>query len=202
VHAKQAAAGERLIVELDVPAAHGLALIAHAARRQHHGAALFDGALDILDRAEITTLGLIADDVLDGIAGDRHSGRHFQLFHELVVAEQEVEVGIEQDDAVVHVVEDGLHHSARALDIFLGESQSLLTILELGDVAIDAKHAAVGQMVVVEFDIVAVDRAPLVAAAARIADDRRDLLNLAFDLIRLQRAVLAALRLEADHVVA
>ena len=48
----------------------------------------------------------------------------------------------------------------------------------------------------------AADRAPLIAAAGRIADDRSDLPNLGFDLVGLQRAILAALRLEADHVVA
>ena len=144
MHTKQAAAGERLVSELDVPAAHCFALVAHTAGRQHHGAALLDRMFDVVGRSEIAALGLIADNVLDRSTGGRHSARYFELFHELLVAEHEVEPGVEQDDAVVHVVEDGLHHRARALDILFGQGQGLLAVLELGNVAIDAKHAAVG----------------------------------------------------------
>ena len=88
------------------------------------------------------------------------------------------EVRVEQDDAVVHVVEDGLHHRAGALDVLLGLGQRLLAVLQFGDVAIDAEHAAVGQRLVVELDVAAARRAALVAAALRIADDRCDLLDL------------------------
>ncbi len=44
VHAEQAAIGEQQIDELDVAAAHDLALVADAARRQHIGTALLHDA--------------------------------------------------------------------------------------------------------------------------------------------------------------
>ncbi len=95
------------------------------------------------------------------------TGRHLQLLQELVVAEHETEVRVDQDHAIVHVVEDGLHHRAGALDILLGLGQRLLAVLQLGDVAIDAERAAVGQRTVVELDVAAARGAALVAAARR-----------------------------------
>ena len=94
--------------------------------------------------------------------------RHVELVHELVVAEHQIEVLVDQDDAVVHVVEDGLHHRAGALDVLLGGGQRLLALLQLGDIAVNAEHAAVRQRVVGELDVAAAQRAALVAV--RLSD--------------------------------
>ena len=116
------------------------------------------------------------------------SRRETLEIHELAVDELPAHILVEQHHAVAHVVEHGLHDRARLLGLgarrgcfgarafggvargfggFLGGGERFLALLQLGDVAIDAEQAAVVERLVVEFDVAAVRRAPLVAVAAR-----------------------------------
>ena len=75
-----------------------------------------------------------------------------------------------------------------------------LALLQLGDVAIDAEQAAVGERLVGELDVAPALRRPLVAVAAGRAHHVGALHDDLLDVADL--AEVAALRLIADHVVA
>src|SRR6185295_19328037 len=75
-----------------------------------------------------------------------------------------------------------------------------LTVLQLGDVAVNAEQSAVLQWLEREFEIFAARGALLVAAAARALDQRDALPHGALDV--LGRAELAALGEDADHLMA
>ena len=198
VDAEQAAVGERLVVELDVAAADRQAVVAHAARGEHHFAPFAHQGLDVLDRTEIAALGLETDDVLAGISCRGDLGWDPQRLHEFVVAEPEAELLVEQDNAVIHVVEHGLQDLAGVLDIRLGGGQRLLALLEVGDVAVEPEPAAVAQRLERELDVSAGGGAPLVAASARLHRARRQLLDLACDVG--DRAVIAAFDQNPDQI--
>ena len=103
--------------------------------------------------AVFAALRLEADHLVAGGAGRRSISRRVALPLDVnAVAELPAEILVPQRDAVVHVVEDGLHQLAGALDVLLGRGQRLLALTQLGDVAEHREDAAVADRLEVVFD--------------------------------------------------
>ena len=99
-------------------------------------------SLGVRQRAVFAALRLEADHVVaGGDAGLHHLGGVALPLDVDAVAEFPAEILVPQRDAVAHVVEDGLHQRAGALDILLGRGQRLLALLQLGDVAVYTREA-------------------------------------------------------------
>ena len=174
--------------------------MARAARRHHARGQLVDLALDVIDRTMIATLNLQADEVAHRSSRLQHFGWVLQQLDMTAVAEPPAAILAVKRDAVIHVVEHGLHQRAGALDILLGGGQRLLAIPEFGDVAAGREQAAVGQRVEVELDGAAGRGAPLIAIAAGLAHQRGALAHGLLDVDTW--AVIAARDAEAQQVVA
>ena len=143
VDADDGAVVERLVAHLDVMAAGGGPLEAHAARRAHVLDLLADLGLDVVDRAEIAALDLEAPDVAHQAAGIHHVGRIVLELHHPLVDEMHADVVAlrrHQRDAVVHVVDHGGEDVARAFDF----APALLHLLEQPH-GLDRDHRLIGE---------------------------------------------------------
>jgi hypothetical protein len=117
IHRQQTTTRQMLEVEVDPAAARGLARVAVAARLAHHRDALLDHLLEIVDRPEIAAQRLEADDVLPRSAGIGDLRREALELHELAVDHLPAEIGVEQHETVVHVVEHDLQTLARRFEL-------------------------------------------------------------------------------------
>ena len=104
---------DRLVLEFDIAPAHGAPLVAHAARIAHHRGALVHRLFDIVERAEIAALRPESGSPRRRSSVRGQFLRHAQEFREFAVAECPAEIAVGKRDAVVHVVEHGLHQVAR-----------------------------------------------------------------------------------------
>jgi hypothetical protein len=137
VDAEQAAIAQWPEVELDILARGDRHLVARAARPQDTARDIRYGFLDIFGGAKFTVVGELAENV-----EARHArGEGTLVIGPHLVAEAvgklPAEILVPERYAVAHVVEDGLHDLAGALDIvarllgrFLGGGEGLLAFLE------------------------------------------------------------------------
>ena len=142
VDGEKPAVGQRLEVEFDeIPAVHP-ARIRDAAGRSHERGALGDGCLDILDGSEIAAFCLVSQQVHPGHADMGEPLRKGLEAGEALVRHQPSEVRVEQQHAVAHIVEHGMHQFVGALrfgmsggSLRAGCLQLLLALLLRRDIA-------------------------------------------------------------------
>ena len=223
VHGEQTAVVEVPVLVLDISAGFGAALVTIPTRRAHARRDLVYLGLDVGDFAVFASVDQVANEVVSGHTGIGDVARISVQIAVMLVAEAPTEILVEQRDSVGHIVEDALCHPISALAVvarrqcfglrLLGRvargfggplcgRQRLLAFLERRDVAIESKHAPVGQLLEIEFHVTAIAHAPLVASPAGRADNGGAFLNDPFDvLFALDRPKIVTPRQEAQHVV-
>ena len=125
------------------------------------GAFCYD-LLDVDIGAIVTAPGHITDAAETGGAGPADLGRVCVKFVEPAVDELDIKILVEELNGFVHVVEHRLHRlpcalgiGARGLGCLLGGGKRRLTLLQRGDVAVDADDRAIVERLVAHLDVMA-----------------------------------------------
>jgi hypothetical protein len=186
-------------------AAGGLPLVTRAGRIANQCDALLDHLLNIDVRAEVAAPDHVSHGVDAGLASACDLDREIVQRQHLAIDETDVEVLVEQLNALVHVVEHDLHHLARALGVgpgrlgrLFGGCERRLAFLQLGDVAVNAQDGAVFERLVAHLDVMPARRRsfkPDTARRAQVFDKLSD-----FGLGVGESAEIAAFDLESAHV--
>ena len=115
--------------------------MAKAAGKKHIRGADADHRVDIVHRAEVAAPRLKTQDLPERCAGARDGVRQIEKPVELIVADLDVEVLVDEHDAFAHVLQHRAHRLARLFDLGARRIQVVLALLGLGDVDGRAGHA-------------------------------------------------------------